>query len=367
MTKKELATVWELEPHTEVKHIIYKTYLRAWLPVLGQSQGRLLILDGYAGPGTYLGGQEGSPVIAIREVMNYLDAAKKHGWNQPEIVCIFIESDDKRRAVLEQQIKKIHIPSKIKVNIVGSGFESHTQKMLDFLESKNHSLAPTFAFIDPFGYNLSFALIRRLMNNERCEVFINFMYEFINRFIERDGQETVMTNLFGSDNWKSLNLAGAPSERRSIIHDLYQEQLKTHAAKYVRSFQMKGKKDVTKYFMFYGTNHKLGLQKMKEAMWKVDPSGSFAFSDATNPDQLVLFGNEPDYAQLKSMILTRYAGKQATIDEIEEYVLVETPFLPSHIKRKILKPMEKSKELKVMNIERKRTGTFPPGTVINFR
>ena len=31
---------------------------------------------------------------------------------------------------------------------------------------------------------------------------------------------------------------------------------------------------------------------MKEAMWKVDPLGEFSFSDATDPNQRILFPNQ---------------------------------------------------------------------------
>src|SRR5579859_472831 len=74
----------------------------------------------------------------------------------------------------------------------------------------------------------------------------------------------------------------------SLESALYLRQLHTGAA-YVRSFEMSNARDVTDYYLFYATNELLGLKKMKEAMWKTDESGEFRFSDATDPNQLVLF------------------------------------------------------------------------------
>ena len=54
-------TLWELDPHTLGKHLVLRAYLDAWLPVMGSWQGRLLFIDGFAGPGEYEGGEEGSP------------------------------------------------------------------------------------------------------------------------------------------------------------------------------------------------------------------------------------------------------------------------------------------------------------------
>ena len=47
-----------------------------------------------------------------------------------------------------------------------------------------------------------------------------------------------------------------------------------------------------------------GLKKIKEAIWKIDESGWYQFSDATyNPSQPVLFEKEPNYYLLKKLIL----------------------------------------------------------------
>jgi three-Cys-motif partner protein len=58
-------TVWPLEDHTRGKHEVLREYLKAWLPILGTTHGRVVFFDGFAGPGEYTGGEPGSPVIAI--------------------------------------------------------------------------------------------------------------------------------------------------------------------------------------------------------------------------------------------------------------------------------------------------------------
>jgi len=58
--------LWPLEPHSRGKHLVLRNYLDAWLPILGSWSGRILFIDGFAGPGTYHGGEEGSPLVALR-------------------------------------------------------------------------------------------------------------------------------------------------------------------------------------------------------------------------------------------------------------------------------------------------------------
>ena len=63
-TKK---VIWECKPRTRAKLEIISHYLRAWFSILA-SKGypRVIYIDGFCGPGKYVGGEEGSPVIAAR-------------------------------------------------------------------------------------------------------------------------------------------------------------------------------------------------------------------------------------------------------------------------------------------------------------
>ncbi|WP_339063626.1 hypothetical protein [Tepidibacillus marianensis] len=105
---------------------------------------------------------------------------------------------------------------------------------------------------------------------------------------------------------------------------------------------------------------------MKEAMWKVDSGGAFSFSDATDPNQLVLFGNEPNYDYLKQLILNKFRGKQTSIDQIEEFVLLHTPFLSTHIRKPILVPLEKDYKLSIISSPRKKKNTYPSSTILEI-
>ena len=58
--------LWERDEHTEGKHLVLEHYLKAWYPIMGKWNGRILFIDGFAGPGEYADGEEGSPVVAMR-------------------------------------------------------------------------------------------------------------------------------------------------------------------------------------------------------------------------------------------------------------------------------------------------------------
>jgi hypothetical protein len=131
---------------------------------------------------------------------------------------------------------------------------------------------------------------------------------------------------------------------------------------------MRNKQNASDYFLFFATNHPLGLVKMKEAMWRVDPQGTYQFSDATDRGQTVMFGPEVTFADLRWQIVRRFAGQSLPVEELERIVSEETAFLPSHDKR-ILRELEceRPPKLEVESAkDGRRRATFPPGTRLRF-
>lgn len=363
---KITSTIWKIDPHTEAKHAILKKYLNAWLPIITRWNGRVLYIDGFAGPGEYIGGKKGSPIIAIQSVMEHKASL------QAEIIMLFIESDKNRCDFLRSKIQRIEVPSNIRIKCECTKFDEKLTTILDIIDAQKTNLAPAFVFVDPFGFTgFPFSLIKRLMQNKKCEVLITFMYEEINRFISDKRLWDTLKNTFGTDRWKEVIDIKDPKQRRNTLHNIYRNQLEQNAEiKYVRSFEMINKANKTDYFLFFGSNSITGLKKIKEAMWKVDEFGSFQFSDATyNPLQPMLFKKEPNYFLLKGLILKEFKDKIVSVRELEDFILIKTSFRETHYKRQILAPMEKANppEIEIIDCDSKRRkGTFPPYCILKF-
>ena len=348
-------TRWELEPHTRAKHEILRRYLQAWMVIL--SQGRfpeILYIDGFAGPGEYIGGEAGSPIIALDTALAYRPPL------QAKVHFLFVEKDAERADHLRQQIAQRTVPSNFYVIVDGGHtFEDAFNARYSQFQRRGN-LMPTFAFIDPFGWTgAPFGIVKKILANPSCEVFVNFMYEEINRFIGHRDQDDNFNSFFGTDAWKSFVGLTDPRQRNRGLHDLYLRQLSKDArASFVRSFEMSNLRDVTDYFLFYATNSLRGLMKMKEAMWKVDEAGEFKFSDSTDPDQFILFEKAPRTAVLQAQILGRFAGQSPTVSDVENFVLIETAFRETHYK-KILKSLETENKLLMLNAPSgRKKGTF---------
>lgn len=119
-------TIWELEPHTAAKHEILRRYLQAWVPILSQGNfPHLVLVDGFAGPGRYSRGEEGSPVIAIKAVIEQPRPIRA------KVDFHFIELDEGRATHLESEIGRLSHQSNVTTTIHGGK---------SFQECVSHSL-----------------------------------------------------------------------------------------------------------------------------------------------------------------------------------------------------------------------------------
>ena len=362
-------TLWELKAHTRVKHELLRRYLQGWTPILTQGGfPEVMYVDGFAGPGRYSNGEDGSPIIALRAALD----------QRPRITAtirfVFIEKREDRARVLREIVGDIPVPANFHVEVAaGESFETAFGRILKSYATKGRSPPPIFAFIDPFGWTgASFAIVREILAHRSCEIFVTFMYEEITRFLGHPDQPRNFDAFFGTPDWREGIDLPDPHRRNRFLHDLYLRQLREAAkAKYVRSFEMRNERDGVDYYLFHATNSVRGLQKMKEAMWKIDEAGEFRFSDATDPDQLVLFQKEPDFDALARQVLARFGGREASVQEIEEFVLAETAFRETHYKVQVLKPLELADPPKVEVVDPppgRRRGTYPrPSLRLRFR
>jgi three-Cys-motif partner protein len=360
---KPTGTLWAIEPHTLAKHEILRRYLGAWFPILATYNGRILYLDGFCGPGRYEGGENGSPIIALNEAM-------KHNarFTDREVTFLFVESDEQRFRHLEAELATLTIPANFSVIPIHDQFENTLKDILDDLAKQGANLAPTFAFIDPFGFKgMPFNLIARLLRNPKTEVFINVMVDSINRFIEHPDPsiQNHIIDLFGTP--EVIDVINSGGDRITELRLLYQHQL-LKQARFVRYFEMRDERNKVIYYLFFATNHPLGHVRMKEAFWRVDPSSGFSFTDRTNPGQLILFNIDPSQNLAKDL-LTKFQGDKLTVDKVKRYVEDNTSYIASHM-RAALRILEQTDQLRVdpykTDGKKRRRNSYPDNAIVEF-
>lgn len=317
------ATVWELEPHTRAKHQILRRYLNAWLPIISSTSQEVLFLDSFAGPGIYEGGEDGSPIIALKALIEH---AHLHVIKS-KVHFVFFEAKKKRAAKLESVVQPLRsgLPQGSTAVVLQGKYSELMTNALNELDAKRAKLAPSLVFIDPFGVSgLPITLVRRILATRSCEVLINFMVGYAHRFISTPEFEKHLDDVFGVPDWREAQ-ALVGHERTDFLRRLYITQLTlpgiSGRAEYARAFSMLdgGKRPI--YDLVFATNHVRGIDRMKDALWKVDGVTGERFSDATSIGQATLLDESTHHDEaLISMLRSRFSGQTVSWPIVEDAI-----------------------------------------------
>ena len=284
----------------------------------------LLFVDGFAGPGIYEDGSDGSPILALKAILD-------HSLDLPVPVRFaFIERDSERFECLETLVTEMRkdLSQNPRIDSVKTHHgecDEVIQAGIDGYDEREEELGPALFFLDQFGYSeVPMGLIERIMSHGQCEVFSYLNWEKMNRFLSDPSKWNALDAAFGGDDWQPA-LEKHGEERQEFIFKTYRDCLKAKAStRYVWHFGMLGKNRALLHWLFFCTNSLRGLEEMKRAMTTVDKSGCFQFSDRDSPLQLEMFGVYTDDL-LADTLHHRLAGKTMTGFEVKQYTLEDTP------------------------------------------
>lgn len=351
-------TITELEPHTEAKHWLLKTYLGAWFNIVAQASyfENLFYIDGFSASGLYSKGEFGSPLIAL-QIANET-AIKNPNKNY---YLGFIEAREDRIKVLESEIAKMGPRPNVRPKIFHGEFKSHINDILKKIKSTPKTA--TFAFIDPYGFTeFDFSHITELLRIPHSEVFINLMTYSIRRSVPI--KNVNIDPVFGIEN-AAEKLLQLPGDLDDKIRSLYTKQL-SKLAQYVKFFQINLKTNQLLYDLFFATNNLTGYERMKSAFWKMDPMYGFSYSEIYKDHHIVFEGDKT--IEVSELIKESFSGKKVLC----ETVLTEfkpSPYEPKHV-RAALKYMESNEWLTVDPMQKngrpRRSNQFPEMAKLTF-
>jgi three-Cys-motif partner protein len=222
------------------------------------------------------------------------------------------------------------IPSHISVEFVNDACEVVWEGALT---ASNAWDQPIFANLDPFGPGVPHALVDRLGSNPGSEVLVTFMSDWLRRFAALEDIDDG-DRQFGSTRWRDVGNLSSPEEKELFLVRIYRETLDRAGLSLTAPFKLSDEGGHA-FYLIYGTGHPLGLDRMKAAMWKIDPVTGIQFRDPRDPNQGVLdFGqSEPDLSSLARRLEERVssvAPNGLTLDELRDFALFETAFRKPH-------------------------------------
>lgn len=316
--------VWEREPHTEAKHNILRFYLDAYFPIIAASKwasAGVSFIDAFAGPGEYTDGSVGSPIIAIT------CANRVVARHPTDIRVVLVEKETDRFEHLQTMIEEMEIASRVSVARKQGACEDVLVPELDRLGLWN---APMFVNFDGWGVDTPFDLIRRVGVGKRPEVLVTFGSQWFTRFAGQD-EVGAGDRVFGDQEWRAVANLATPSEKRRFLVDEYRRRLSHAGFEYHLAFELVDEGGHP-LFLVFGTGSELGVEKMKDAMWRVDSASGSRFRDPRDPNQMAfdLSESNPDLTLLRQQILEQLESGRKTLAQLQQFVLLETVFKKAH-------------------------------------
>lgn len=202
-------------------------------------------------------------------------------------------------------------------------------KLLPALQGAGAMGSPVFAFLDSWGGpDVPFGLVREIARQPAGEVLVTFGTNFLTRFGEKEQHQQAGNEAFGGTEWQQVHQLPS-NEKRAFLVSAYRKSLLTAGFKYVVPFEMIDDTGSDLY-LIYGTRNLKGLEKMKEAMWRVDPVQGVHYRDPRDPNQITLDFSVPHLEPLQDAIIRELASGDRTLDALREYALLETVYRPPH-------------------------------------
>jgi three-Cys-motif partner protein len=330
-----MGVLWPLEPATAAKHRLYQGYFDAWWPILlqparsnGWSNPRVTFLDAFAGPGRYEGGEEGSPLFTLRQLLNH-PLAHRMGLSPERVRLVFVEKRRDRYEHLVGELEEHFGPLDrlpVRVEVVHGEAGRDSERVLTDLKAWG---CPILAVFDSWGsVNVPYTLVRRIAHNYGGEVITTFGPNWFSR---RDAlNPDILDQVFGGrQHWTPAAQEQRSDEKWRVWLETYRSALERAGFGFRLHFEVVPRTGQPLYLV-YGTRHPKGVEVMKEAMWGVDGSDGMQFRDprtrgAVPLGQATLWaGGEVPDPELLALVQQRLVRGPATVKSLGSWLLQET-------------------------------------------
>jgi three-Cys-motif partner protein len=249
---------------TKAKHFILKRYLQALaFKVLGFSD--ITYVDGFSGPWETQTQDfaDSSFMIAIDVLKDAQQQVHARTGKRPKIRCFFSENNAKAFRQLTAAVAPFNKQQEdFEIKTYCGDFEDAVSEIQAFI-GRSFPLI----FIDPTGWTgYGFDKIRPLFDRPKCEVVINFMYDFVVRAASMSDPKTIasLDPILGGPNWERRLDSKLPRGR--AVEKLFRDTLRgTGRFEFVVSTKIdRSTTDRPHFFIAYGTKSEDGLKAFRE-------------------------------------------------------------------------------------------------------
>jgi three-Cys-motif partner protein len=250
---------------TYLKHLFLEQYLETVSYHIGYSHSEFVFVDCFSGPWRNVDEDLGDTSIRIAlDRLNSVHSGLAQQQKFPKIRAIFVEKSPSAFKSLQEMLNQDH--GAVETMALPGSFEDNVPRIMDEIGTTF-----TFFFVDPTGWT-GFAMdnLQPILQRVQVEVIINFMYDFINRFLnyESPANEESLDRFFGTRRWREIRQA---PNREAAMVELYTEQVRgTGRFSYATSTRIiKPLYDRAYFYLVYATRSPKGVVKFRDVEKKV--------------------------------------------------------------------------------------------------
>jgi len=304
------------------KHELVRRYLQAWFPILAASSGRIVYFETHAGRGAYGGGREGSPIVALRTLLDHRSLTRI--LRTCKVTFVFVEQDPENYGHLQDEVQRLERDPRFDAEAItvatacGDSFTMLSQ-ILDQMEDARDELAPSLFFVDPYGFKLEGSVMSRVLRMPHTEIIVNIMWHNVQQAlglgVRAPGMRETLSRLFNTEAWDAqLQPHLSDHQKADVAIDLL---AKAYGAKYGSALKLREERGGIKYFLLHLTNNLAGRKKMKEILWGIAGPG-FIFRTSGSLNQGFLFGEELNIEPTKQWVRKALARGHRDLAHIED-------------------------------------------------
>ncbi|SKG68428.1 Uncharacterised protein [Mycobacteroides abscessus subsp. bolletii] len=293
MTRKEEIrdnVDYSSDAHTRLKHAFYRRYIACWMGrvLQGKWAADATIVEGFSGSGRYIDGLDGSAVMIAKLYREHILSERFRS-----LTFVTNDLDPARTQALNTRLDALPAEPRLQhVSLEPSMFESIVAPV-----QKAHAAAGrrTLWIIDPFGLKqIPWTTVDQCVRRPKNDAIITLMLDELHRFRTNTAMEQVMTETFGTDQWKNLPKNLSTAESKGALVELYCARLK-RAGCLTGSFNIHVRGRPGRYALIFATHHTAGLDCWNDATWSADPGRGKGASAATGFEPTLF---DPDLAEL---------------------------------------------------------------------
>lgn len=327
MSKKLKISQENPEEHSEVKVLLLKKYMEAYINILANARQikGVVLHDLFCGPGKYTNDKLGSPLILLNEIIRAHTRDDIPLNSSTSFECYFNDYESDKTNRLNEEINSIKILDELPVSVSVSNDDY--RNILPDVINKYAKLSNkrAFAFIDPYGYkDIRVNDIQLLLKSKKSEVLLFLPTQFMYRFSENGTPESLSTFI------EELGLEFSSKESGISFIEKIKEGFRGRlsADHFVDSFIIQREKNQF-FALFFFTSHILGFERMLKAKWSIDEHEGRGWQPKAQADLFTIIEEDPEIRPLEDRLKEYIKAKPRSNREIYEFTL-RSGFLPSH-------------------------------------